>query len=153
MRYFLRAMVHYVDFSGGACRKEFWYFFPFSLIIYLVLQLIAVVTLHDLGSTDDDHKLIGIAMFALPIGMCLITFTLPYLLVSVRRLHDADFSGLWMLLHLTTLSLVVLIMHMIDGTPGSNRYGPDPLGRPGLFQPVAQPAPPPSSAATSWPSL
>jgi len=27
----------------------------------------------------------------------------------------------------------VLIMHLIDSTPGPNRYGPDPLGRQGVF--------------------
>jgi len=133
MRWFLKAMAHYADFSGRACRKEFWCFLSFSLITFLVLQLVAVFVLNDPNGTADDHTLKGIAMFALPVGICLIIFTVPYLAVSVRRLHDAGFSGWWMLLHLTSLSVVVLIMHLIDSTPGPNRYGPDPLGRQGVF--------------------
>jgi uncharacterized membrane protein YhaH (DUF805 family) len=50
--------------------------------------------------------------------------------VSVRRLHDSDKSGWWLLLNLTAIGgLVLLIFYLLDGTPGANRHGADPKGR------------------------
>jgi uncharacterized membrane protein YhaH (DUF805 family) len=57
----------------------------------------------------------------------LVTF-LPSLAVSVRRLHDIDRTGWWMLLSLTSIGIVVPIWWALGmGTPGPNRFGPDPL--------------------------
>jgi uncharacterized membrane protein YhaH (DUF805 family) len=54
---------------------------------------------------------------------------LPGLAVSVRRLHDTDRSGWWVLLFLIPLigAIVLLIWYCSRGTPGGNRFGPDPL--------------------------
>ncbi len=53
---------------------------------------------------------------------------LPNLAVTVRRLHDLDKSGWWVLICLIPLvGLVVLIYWFIQpGTSGPNRYGPEP---------------------------
>ena len=47
----------------------------------------------------------------------------------VRRLHDTDRSGWWLLLGLLPLlgGLVLLIFFIIGGTRGPNRFGPDPI--------------------------
>jgi uncharacterized membrane protein YhaH (DUF805 family) len=55
--------------------------------------------------------------------------------VSVRRLHDRDLSGWWYLAVIVTgvfprlaalSSLAFLIVTLLPGTPGPNRFGPDP---------------------------
>jgi uncharacterized membrane protein YhaH (DUF805 family) len=53
---------------------------------------------------------------------------LPGLAVSVRRLHDTDRSGWWLFIMMIPIAgLVVLIVWFIqDGTPGYNRFGPNP---------------------------
>jgi uncharacterized membrane protein YhaH (DUF805 family) len=53
---------------------------------------------------------------------------LPSLAVTVRRLHDTDRSGWWILLNLIPIvgALIVLIFTCLDGTPGDNRFGPNP---------------------------
>ena len=53
---------------------------------------------------------------------------LPVRAVTVRRLHDTDHSGWWMLIALVPLvGLLVLIYFMVsDSTPGENRFGPNP---------------------------
>ena len=49
---------------------------------------------------------------------------IPAIAVSVRRMHDQDRSGWWILCPIANI-----IFLFIDGTPGSNRFGPDPKGR------------------------
>jgi uncharacterized membrane protein YhaH (DUF805 family) len=51
--------------------------------------------------------------------------------VQVRRLHDQDKSGWLILLSFIPYigGLILLVLMLIDGTPGANRYGPDPKGR------------------------
>jgi uncharacterized membrane protein YhaH (DUF805 family) len=51
-------------------------------------------------------------------------------MVAIRRLHDRDMSGWWLLLMLVPVigSLALLVLYVLPGTPGPNRFGPDPLG-------------------------
>src|SRR5215204_5898732 len=55
---------------------------------------------------------------------------IPTLAVTVRRLHDIDRSGWWILIGLVPLIgvIVLLVFALLDGTPGDNRYGPNPKG-------------------------
>ena len=54
---------------------------------------------------------------------------LPYFAVDVRRLHDTDRSGWWLLIVLIPLvgGIVLLVWFCQAGTGGPNRFGPDPL--------------------------
>jgi uncharacterized membrane protein YhaH (DUF805 family) len=65
------------------------------------------------------------------------------LAVTFRRLHDIDRPAAWILIVLVPIAgpIVLLIFPLIDGTPGPNRYGPDPRNQP--------PAPPTDPAAAS----
>jgi uncharacterized membrane protein YhaH (DUF805 family) len=58
----------------------------------------------------------------------LATF-LPGLAVAVRRLHDIDRTGWWILLALIPLvgAIVLIIWYCTKGTDGPNRFGPNPL--------------------------
>lgn len=55
---------------------------------------------------------------------------LPGIAVSVRRLHDLDRSGWWLLIALVPLigAIVLLAWFCSRGIGGANRFGPDPLG-------------------------
>ena len=65
-----------------------------------------------------------------PIGTIVsLALFLPGLSVSVRRLHDIDRTGWWVLLSFTIIGIILLIVwDCMRGTPGPNRFGPDPLG-------------------------
>jgi len=80
--------------------------------------------------------LVGVVDFSTGGGAFMFVFSLvvfwPAIAVGVKRLHDRDKSG-WMLL-LLIIPLVGTIWFFIDagcleGTPGTNRHGPDPKGR------------------------
>lgn len=51
----------------------------------------------------------------------------PSIAVSVRRLHDTDRSGWWLLLGLILFGgIVVLVFACLGSQPGTNRYGTSP---------------------------
>ncbi|HEV7658296.1 MAG TPA: DUF805 domain-containing protein [Allosphingosinicella sp.] len=69
--------------------------------------------------------------FGIP-GILLMLYALatfiPNLAVAVRRLHDQDKSGWWILIALVPLigGIWLLVLYFIEGTRGPNRFGPDP---------------------------
>ena len=108
------ALKKYADFKGRARRKEYWLF----ILLYSVCYFIAF--------------LIDVASGALIIFTTIVALGLliPLISVAVRRLHDTDRSGWWFLLVFVPFAyIVLLIFFFLDGTPGENRFGPDPKGR------------------------
>ena len=104
----------YVDFQGRSPRSEFWWFVLFYFIIYIVLAVIGVVTE-------------GLGMILLVIF--LLGTIIPYLAVSIRRLHDLDKSGWWILISfIPIVGLILIYWYCLKGTDGDNQFGPDPLG-------------------------
>ena len=103
----------YVDFQGRSSRSEYWWFILFYIIVYVVLLLAAAVV-----------PILGI--LALVFVLAII---LPSLAVSIRRLHDLDKSGWWILISFVPIiGLILLYWFCLKGTDGDNRFGPDPLG-------------------------
>ena len=53
---------------------------------------------------------------------------IPNIAVGVRRLHDTDRTGLWMLLAFIPIigSIVLLIFFLQDSQTGDNRFGANP---------------------------
>lgn len=72
-----------------------------------------------------------VGSFGIP-GILLMLYALatfiPNLAVTVRRLHDQDKSGWWILIALIPLigGIWLLILYFVEGTRGPNRFGPDP---------------------------
>ena len=129
MEWYLKVLKNYVGFNGRARRKEYWMFTLFNLI---VLVLAAVLdNILGLRFSNDDffgpiYMLYALAVF------------LPSLAVGIRRLHDTDRSGWWMLLcFIPLLGLGVLVFLCLDGTRGPNRFGPDPKAGEGTAATVA----------------
>ena len=126
----LLPLKRYADFSGRSRRKEYWFF---ALLVFVVTMAIMLVS--GLGGALLDPTS---AMAAGGFGLGLLVFLLislaliiPSIAVQVRRFHDQDRSGWFVLLNLIPYlgALVVLVFMCLDGTPGPNRYGPDPKER------------------------
>jgi uncharacterized membrane protein YhaH (DUF805 family) len=116
--WYLEALKKYAVFSGRARRMEYWYFVLFNLIVAIVLALIDTL----LGTTT------GVSSFGILSGIYSLAVLIPTLAVLVRRLHDIDRTGWWIFINLIPLvgTIVLLVFALTPGTPGSNRYGPDP---------------------------
>jgi len=104
MNYFIAVFKKYAVFSGRARRAEYWQFFLINLIISFVLGFIdGAIKTQFLGTIWS-----------------LITL-LPSLAVAVRRMHDVNKSG-WFIL----IPIYNLILACTEGTAGTNEYGEDP---------------------------
>jgi uncharacterized membrane protein YhaH (DUF805 family) len=114
---------NYVNFSSRAIRSEYWYFVLFTSIASFVTAMIDLTLFSDSGMSPLN------SIFGL------VTF-LPSLGLMVRRLHDIDRTGWWILLALTGIGVFVLIYWACKrGTPGPNRFGPDPFTMLGQLTP------------------
>jgi uncharacterized membrane protein YhaH (DUF805 family) len=116
--WYLEVLKKYAVFSGRARRAEYWYFVLFNIIVAIVLSLIDTL----LGTFDFVQ---GVGLLS---GLYALAVLIPTLAVTVRRLHDVDRSGWWIFINLIPLigTIVLLVFAVTDGTPGSNRYGPNP---------------------------
>jgi uncharacterized membrane protein YhaH (DUF805 family) len=110
----------YAGFGGRARRAEYWWFALFSVIVGIATSILDVA----LG-TDFEGSFTSNGMFSLVANLALLV---PSLAVGVRRLHDTDRSGWWILIGLIPLigAIVLLVFFVQDGTPGQNRFGPSP---------------------------
>ena len=88
----------YVDFNGRAVRSEYWWFALFNLIVSIVLTIISPKLLANIYS---------------------LATLLPALAVGVRRLHETNRSGWWLLLWLVpVIGWIVLIVFLAqDSVP------------------------------------
>ena len=100
-------MQKYANFSGRAMRSEYWWFILFYIIAYIVLAIV-------------DY-LLGAQLLTVILSLGLL---IPSIAVAVRRLHDLDKSGWWLLLGLIPIVGLILIYWFAQpGTPGANRFG------------------------------
>jgi uncharacterized membrane protein YhaH (DUF805 family) len=101
-------MQKYANFSGRAIRSEYWWFALAYIIAYLVLAVVDYV--------------LGIQLLTAILALGLL---IPSIAVGVRRLHDLDKSGWWLLLGLIPIvgGLVLLYWFCQPGTPGANQFG------------------------------
>ena len=136
---FVAALKKYAVFSGRSRRSEYWYFTLFYLIFYLGLAVVDGA----LG-TFDARSGIGLCTAVWALAMLL-----PSLAVSVRRLHDTDRRGWWLLIGVIPLlgAIALIVFLAQDSEPGTNRFGPNP--KDGSLGRTVEAAPPGKSWAAS----
>jgi uncharacterized membrane protein YhaH (DUF805 family) len=130
MNWYLKVLKQYVDFSGRARRKEYWMFTLFNVIIMVVLSAVDGLVFGSgsfAGNTDPGSVSASVNLGVLT-TIYVLAVLLPSLAVSVRRLHDTDRSGWWLLILLVPLigAIVFLVFMLLDSQPGENRHGPSP---------------------------
>ena len=114
MQWYLQVLRNYAEFNGRSRRSEYWYFVLFNLVVAIVL-----------GFADGVlRKIVGFGMLGMIYSLVVLV---PGIAVSIRRLHDTDRSGWWLLLALVPIVGLVLIWFMAqDSDAGTNRYGQNP---------------------------
>ena len=106
----------YATFSGRARRKEYWLFY----FAWFILAVIAYGIDTVIGSPVIEIGFFGIVTVAL---IC------PSFAVSVRRLHDTNRRGWWLLMYFIPFigAIWLVVLYCFKGMEGENRFGPDPL--------------------------
>jgi uncharacterized membrane protein YhaH (DUF805 family) len=120
MDWMLMPFRRFADFSGRSRRKEYWMFTLLNIIVGFVLGLIGGI----LGGSSEGGSVIGSAI----IGLYVLAVIIPSIAVTVRRFHDQDKSGWFVLLAFIPFigSLILLVFMCLEGTRGPNRFGDDP---------------------------
>jgi uncharacterized membrane protein YhaH (DUF805 family) len=105
---------NWLNFSSRARRSEYWYWHLFAFLLLIAATILDHAILHSAGP-GPIYAIAALAVF------------LPGLAVAVRRLHDLDKSGWWLLLYLIPIVGVIIILVWVctKGTPGANRFGPE----------------------------
>jgi uncharacterized membrane protein YhaH (DUF805 family) len=114
MNWYLEVLKKYAVFDGRARRSEYWYFVLFNVIAAVILALFDGVI----------RKMTGFGLLGTLYSLAVL---LPGIGVSIRRLHDTNRSGWWLLLALVPLVGLVLIWFFAqDSDSASNHYGTNP---------------------------
>ena len=127
MEWMLMPYRRYFDFEGRSRRKELWLFSLFIMIVYSVLIVLVLAGGFSMGEAAEDVAPLSWIALALLVLFGLATI-IPSLAVQVRRFHDQDRSGWFLLLNFIPYlgGLIVLVFMLMEGTRGPNRFGPDP---------------------------
>ncbi len=113
MNWYLKVLKNYAVVTGRASREEYWMFILFNFIALVLLSIIEGVLG---GMTNTDQGVLTI-IYQLAVFV-------PSLAVGVRRMHDTNRSGWWLIVPIANI-----IFTLTDGTPGENKYGLDPKSR------------------------
>lgn len=113
MNWYIDVLKNYAVFNGRARRKEYWMFVLINMIVSAVLNVIQGV--------------IGMEVPWISI-IYMLAVLLPSIGVAIRRLHDTERSGWWLLISFIPLigTIVLIVFLCQNGTAGSNRFGADP---------------------------
>ena len=115
---FISVFVNWKNFSGRACRSEFWYFCLSVFLISFLLALVEVVS----GIFNEE---IGYGLLSLLFQIIVI---IPSISVTSRRLQDRGISGWWQLSYLIVIGLpVITVLCMLPAKEDENKWGKNPL--------------------------
>ena len=115
----ISVLTNWNNFSGRACRSEFWYFVLATFLVSIIISIIEIAT----GMVDIESAEMGI----LSIIFTLLLFV-PSLSVTARRLQDRGWSGWWQLLYLTIVGiLVIIVLNILPAKEDENKWGRNPL--------------------------
>ena len=123
----------YTDFQGRSRRSEYWWVTLFNILVSLVGGILLALLV---GDGSGDLNPIGFIIVAL-LGLYMLAIIIPSIALFVRRLHDINQTG-WIALGLYICAIIPIInllaavaqivIGVLPGTAGPNKYGPDPKG-------------------------
>jgi uncharacterized membrane protein YhaH (DUF805 family) len=121
----LRPLKNYAKFSGRASRAEFWWFFLFTMIAYVVLLFAAGGAGAGLASMNPGTALATgtFGGFMAVVGLFWLALFIPMLAVQIRRLHDINRTGWWLgafwLLYIVYIGLTFGLVASVGANPGA----------------------------------
>ena len=103
IRAFAEMWTHTFDFSGRTRRTSYWGAVVVNFLVTLLLDFVPYANI-----------------------IYMVVSILPGIAMSVRRLHDINWSGWWLLVALIPFGgIFVFVLLLMDST-GANRFGDSP---------------------------
>jgi uncharacterized membrane protein YhaH (DUF805 family) len=117
MEWYTTVLKKYAVFDGRARRKEYWMFFLINVVIQIILNILDRII-----GTDYES---GSGILSTIYGLAILV---PSIAVGVRRMHDTNRSGWWVLINLVPCVgfIIFIVFAAQEGTVGPNQYGEDP---------------------------
>ena len=115
---FISVFTNWSNFSGRACRSEYWYFYLSVILIAFLLGLVE-------GFIGIYNEEIGYGPLS---ALFQIIIIIPSISVISRRLQDRGISGWWQLSYFTIIGIfVIIILLMLPAKEDENKWGRNPL--------------------------
>ena len=140
------AFRNYFNFSGRSTRSEYWWFFLFCIVLYLLAFSLSFddlqQELNKIGTQGADPFEVMQVFTTSWFGIAFFVTFIPQITISVRRLHDIDKSGWWyvglqiapsflpgifIFNLISVMALFLFIFFMAHEGGSDNRYGPNKL--------------------------
>lgn len=117
MHYYVNVIKNYVNFSGRATRQEYWIFFLINIAVSIALGIVDEIFVSSSGSSVHILS-----------GLYTLFIFLPGFALFIRRLHDTNRSGWWILIGLIPVigAIVLFIFTVLDSAPEINKWGVSP---------------------------
>jgi uncharacterized membrane protein YhaH (DUF805 family) len=129
MEWMLMPLKRYAEFSGRSRRMEFWMYQLGVWLLWIALWIVMMVVGFGTASAARDPASGMVGMFA-SLGIFMVVFAIvalglfiPSLAVAVRRLHDTDRSGWWLLLPFAPYVLTIIVAVMAGASQSSGLMG------------------------------
>ena len=115
----ISVLTNWNNFSGRACRSEFWFFCLAAVLVQAIISIIEIAT----GMVDIES--IGMGILSIIFFLLILV---PSISVTSRRLQDRGWSGWWQLLYLTIIGYpVIVVLNMLPAKEDENNWGRNPL--------------------------
>ncbi len=123
MEWMLMPLKRYADFSGRSRRMEYWMWVLFQFLIGVGFTILIIAVAGAGIMSGDPTQMVavgGIALILYLLYMLVgLIFLIPSLAVTVRRLHDTDRSGWWILGPIVPYVLIVVATAGVMGSAGA----------------------------------
>ena len=123
----------FFSFNGRINRAKFWLGNVALWVVYVILMIVGGGGM--MMSFDPNNPQAaggGMGVMGIIVLIVYIAMIWPALAIGVKRWHDRDKSGWWVLIALVPIigGLWYLIeCGFLEGTKGPNKFGPDPLAQ------------------------
>jgi uncharacterized membrane protein YhaH (DUF805 family) len=121
-------------FQGRLRRRDFWLctlgLMVVSWVVYAVLAMAMMPAVH-MSSDASTVNVAAVSAMSSVWGLCALIMLWPSLAIAIKRCHDRDQTGLWVLMLLIPVIGFfwwLINLGILDGTPGPNKFGPSPKG-------------------------
>jgi uncharacterized membrane protein YhaH (DUF805 family) len=132
MQWMILPLKRYAQFSGRSRRKEYWMFVLFTILVNLGFVAIMFAAggasiFAAMSNPDPTAMMAGAGIIAIVYGISLLfslAILIPWLAVHVRRLHDTDRSGWWLLTPILPYFGILIFsvgsVYLAEGNPSEN---------------------------------
>ena len=118
-----RAFQKYATFTGRASRGEYWWWILGYSIIFVVLYALTLGLGLANAAQTGKFGAAGIPFAILTVIFVLATI-IPNISITIRRLHDAGYSGWFLLFNIVGLGIITTILCILPTSPNAAQYGP-----------------------------